>query len=81
MKDLGCAKKILGINIIKFIEKRRLFLSQDGYWENVIKWFNMINNKLITTLIPSHFKLLASNSPSMKEEKRNRKGTICKCSG
>lgn len=39
MKDLGGAKKILGIEISRFKDKRILVLSQKSYLDKVLKRF------------------------------------------
>ena len=41
MKDLGAAKKILGMEILRSKAVGRLSLSQKGYIEKVLHRFNM----------------------------------------
>ena len=47
MKDLGSAKKILGMEIHMDMKSRRQWLSQQGYVEKVLDKFNMSNAKLV----------------------------------
>ncbi|KAF2290477.1 hypothetical protein GH714_013557 [Hevea brasiliensis] len=68
MKDLGVAKKILGMEITKDRSIGRLFLSQQAYVEKVLKRFNMNNAKPVTVLFAAHFKSSADMSPKIDEE-------------
>lgn len=45
MKDLGAARKILGIEIIRDRAEGTLILSQEGYMEKVLKTYSMENAK------------------------------------
>ena len=49
MKDLGPAKKILGMEILRDRKESKLYLSQKGYIEKVLCRFNMQNAKPIST--------------------------------
>lgn len=49
MKELGLAKKILGIEIIRDRNKGTLFLSQWGYLEKVLSKFGMKDSKPVVT--------------------------------
>src|SRR3954470_4236100 len=68
MKNLGTAKKILGMEIKREREKGRLFLSQGKYIEKVLERFNMINAKPVSTPLALHFNLSAKQSPSTEAE-------------
>ena len=57
MKDLGAAKKILGMRITRDIKNQKLTLSQGEYIENVLERFRMKNEKSISTPLSSHFQL------------------------
>ncbi|KAG8491187.1 hypothetical protein CXB51_014418 [Gossypium anomalum] len=57
MKDLGPAKKILGMEILKDRKTSKLYLSQKGYIEKVLCRFNMQSAKLVSTPLAVHFKL------------------------
>ena len=63
MKDLGAAKKILGMRIIRDKKNRRLTLSQGEYIENVLERFRMQNEKLVSTPLANHFKLTKEICP------------------
>ena len=57
MKDLGMAKKLLGIEIRRDRGLGRLWLSQSGYVGKVLERFSMENAKLVSTPLGNHFKL------------------------
>ena len=57
MKDLGHAKKILGMEIKRDRRKGTMFLSQKKYLEKVLNTFGMSNCKPVITPLASHFKL------------------------
>ena len=57
MKDIGVAKKILRIEILRDIVVGRLSLSWKGYIEKVLHKFNMQNAKPVTTPLATHFRL------------------------
>jgi hypothetical protein len=59
IKDLGAAKKILGMKIIRDRKSGLLYLSQKNYIEKVLHHFNMHNAKPVSTLLAPHFKLSA----------------------
>lgn len=67
MKDLGAAKKILGMEIKRDRKSRLLFLSQQSYIEKVLHRFNMHDAKCVSTPIASHFKLSALQCPTSHE--------------
>ena len=68
MKDLGAAKKILGMEILRDKVVGRLSLSQKEYIEKVLRRFNMQNAKLITTSLAAHLKLSSALCPQSDEE-------------
>ena len=57
MKDLGVAKQILGMRIIREKANGTLKLSQSEYVKKVLSRFNMNEAKLVSTPLGSHFKL------------------------
>ena len=57
MKDLGVAKQILGMRIIRDKSNVTLKLSQSKYVKKVLSRFNMNEAKLVSTPLASHFKL------------------------
>ena len=56
MKDLGAAKKILGMKITRDRKSSLLFLSQHNYINKVLQRFNMYDSKPVCTPIAPHFK-------------------------
>ena len=63
MKDLGVAKKILEMEILRDRVASRLSLSKKGYIEKVLRRFNMQNAKPVTTLLTAHFRLSSALCP------------------
>lgn len=68
MKDLGAAKKILGMEITRDRKSGLLFLSQHNYIQKVLKRFNMQDAESVSTPIAPHFKLSAKQCPSTDED-------------
>ena len=68
MKDLGAAKKILGMEITRDRKSGLLFLSQQNYVKKVLQRFNMQDAKAVSTPIAPHFKLSAAQCPVTDEE-------------
>ena len=68
MKDLGAAKKILGMKICRDREKRTLMLSQADYVEKVLQHFSMENAKAFSTPLPSHLKLTKEMCSKTQQE-------------
>ena len=69
MKDLGDAKQILGMRIIRDRANGTLKLSQLEYVKKILNRFNMNEAKLVSTLLGSHFKLSKEQSPKTEEER------------
>lgn len=69
MKDLGPAKKILGMQITRDKQKGVLQLSQAEYINRVLQRFNMGDAKSVSTPLASHFRLSQEQSPQTEEEK------------
>ncbi|KAG8489499.1 hypothetical protein CXB51_017516 [Gossypium anomalum] len=63
MKDLGPAKKILGMEILRDRKTSKLHLSQKGYIEKVLCKFNMQSAKPVSTPLAPHFILSSALSP------------------
>jgi len=57
MKDLGDAKKILGIEIHHDRRASKLCLSKKGYLKKVLERFRILEAKPISTPLAMHFKL------------------------
>ena len=70
MKDLGHAKKILGMEITRDRRKGTMFLSQKKYLEKVLNTFGMNNCKPVITPFASYFKLSNQQCPKTSEEKQ-----------
>ena len=68
MKDLGPAKKILGMEILRDRKASKLYLSQKGYIEKVLCRFNMQSAKPVSTPLAAHFRLLSALSPQSDDE-------------
>ena len=69
MKDLGAAKKILGMRIIRDKANGTLKLSQAEYVKKILNRFNMNEGKPVSTPLGSHFRLSKEKSPKTKEER------------
>lgn len=69
MKDLGPAKQILGLKISRDGSKKKLWLSQEGYIENVLERFNMQNAKSDCSPLAGQHKLSNKQCPTIKKEK------------
>ncbi|KAD3338048.1 hypothetical protein E3N88_33569 [Mikania micrantha] len=68
MKELGSAKKILGMEIQRDRNKKLLYLSQSSYIRKVLKNYSMENCKPVMTPMAQHFKLSKSDCPVTVEE-------------
>ena len=60
MKDLGAAKKILGMEIHRDRDANRLWLSQASYVKKMLERFSMENAKPVSTPLANHFRLSTS---------------------
>lgn len=69
MKDMGPAKQILGMEIVRDRKARKLWLSQEKYIERVLERFNMKHAKPVCTPLASHFKLSKRDCPTTEKEK------------
>ncbi|GJX92245.1 retrotransposon protein, putative, ty1-copia subclass [Tanacetum coccineum] len=63
MKELGEAKKILGMEIIKDRSRKILRVSQSRYVSNILNNFRIDNGKSITMPLGEHFKLSLKDCP------------------
>ncbi|KAG8475264.1 hypothetical protein CXB51_032125 [Gossypium anomalum] len=68
MKDLGPAKKILGLEILRDRKTSKLYLSQKGYIEKLLCRFNMRSAKPVSTPLAAHFRLSSTLSPQSDDE-------------
>ena len=70
MKNLGAAKRILGLEISRDRPNRKLFLSQKEFAGKVIRRFGMEKAKIVSTPLASHFNFSAALSPKSEHEKK-----------
>ncbi|GJR57614.1 putative polyprotein [Tanacetum coccineum] len=68
MKDLGAARKILGMEIIRDRKHGKLFLSQNSYIEKIISRFGMSSAKLVNTPSSVNFRLSITCAPQTEAE-------------
>jgi len=73
MKDLGAAKKILGIEIIIDREAGVLWLSQESYLNKVLKTFNMLESKPALTPLGAHLKMKSATEEKLSTEEEYMK--------
>uniref|UniRef100_A0A2N9HU32 Reverse transcriptase Ty1/copia-type domain-containing protein n=1 Tax=Fagus sylvatica TaxID=28930 RepID=A0A2N9HU32_FAGSY len=64
VKDLVAAKKILGMEIRRDREAKKLWLSQKNYIKKVLEKFSMLDAKPVSTLLANHFRL-SVNKPDL----------------
>ena len=69
MKDLGLAKRILGMDIIRNRKEGELFLSQGSYLKKVVERFRMHESKPVSTPLGSFTKLSSTQAPETEEER------------
>ncbi|KAH9685484.1 hypothetical protein KPL70_013981 [Citrus sinensis] len=69
MKNLGPANKILGMQIHRDRNNRKIWLSQKNYLKKILRRFNMQDCKSISTPLPINFKLSSSMCPSNEAER------------
>ena len=70
MKDIGPAKQILGMKVIRDCSKKLIWLSQEKYIEKVLKRFNMDKAKPVSVPLAKHFKLSTMQCSTNEEEKK-----------
>lgn len=68
MKDLGAAKKILGMEIHRDRGAKKLWLSQKSYVEGVLSRFDMSKANPVSTPLANHFKLSLEQCPKTDSE-------------
>ncbi|CAA7036370.1 unnamed protein product [Microthlaspi erraticum] len=67
MKDLGAARRILGIDIFRDRKRGILQLSQQDYLERVLKDYGMLESRSVQTPIGTHFKLSSTKAEDMAD--------------
>ncbi|KAH9707327.1 Integrase catalytic domain-containing protein [Citrus sinensis] len=70
MKDLGPTNKILGMQIHRDRNNKKIWLSQKNYLKKILRHFNMQDCKSISTPVPVNFKLSLSMCPSNEAERK-----------
>lgn len=68
MKDLGAARKILGIEIVRDREKGTVKLSQEGYLNKVLELYNMEQSKQVLTPLGAHLKMSAATESDLQKD-------------
>ncbi|WVZ89766.1 hypothetical protein U9M48_036131 [Paspalum notatum var. saurae] len=68
MKDLGAAKKILGMEITRERHVGKLYLSQKGYIKKVLRRFNMHEAKSVSTPLAAYFRLSLAMCPQSDKD-------------
>jgi len=71
MKDLGKAKKILGMEITRDRGSGRLSLSQENYVLKMLERFNMVEARPVTTPFAGHFKLSFKQCPQSPKRRKS----------
>lgn len=69
MKDMVDSRRILGMDIYRDFEQKKIWLSQGKYVRRILDRFNMANLKGVWTPLPAHFKLSAAQCPTDAVEK------------
>ena len=70
MKDLGEAKRILGMDIFRDRKRRVLRLVQADYVSKVISRYQMTDARSVSIPLANHFKLSREQMPKTEEDKR-----------
>lgn len=68
MKDLGPAKRILGMDIYRDRACGKLYLSQQSYISRVLEKYSMDNSKPVSIPLAAHFQLSSELCPETEEE-------------
>ena len=70
MKDLGNAKRILGMGIVRDRNAKKLWLMQHSYIKKMLTKFQMIDSRKLLTPTSQHFKLSISQKPASEMERK-----------
>lgn len=64
MKDLGTTTNCLGINITRNVKEGKLWIDQRDHTEKILRRFNMMENKPVSTLLETglDFLIISDNS-------------------
>ena len=69
MKDLGAARKILGMEIYRDRSQKKLFLSQKSYIQKILSRFGMSTSRSLDTPSAANIHLSTAFAPKSAEEK------------
>ena len=69
MKDIGPAKQILGMHIVRDRTKEVLWLSQEKYVTKILERFNMSKEKPVGSTLATNYKLNARHCPKGEKDK------------
>ena len=70
MKDLGPARQILGMHIIRDRSKKHLWLSQEKYVTKVLQRFNMLEAKPVGSTLPQTVDYLVTKAQRRKQRRQ-----------
>ena len=73
MKDLGSAKQILGMRIVRDRKQGQIWLSQENYIEKVLKRFKMDKAKPVGCPLAGHFNLNSKQCAISEQDKKEMK--------
>lgn len=80
MENLGKAKKIIRMEILRDRKKGTVWLNQARYLRKVMQRFGMDGStKPVGIPLAPHFKLCVSMCPNSEEEKTDGECPLCKC--
>ena len=68
MKDLGPARRILGMEITRNQDTGTMAITQESYIKRILHKFSMTEAKAVNIPIASHFKLSSGDSPTTAQE-------------
>ncbi|KAG7597916.1 Reverse transcriptase RNA-dependent DNA polymerase [Arabidopsis suecica] len=68
MKDLGAAKRILGMEIIRNRAEGALWLSQEDYLNKILETYNMSESKHVMTPLGVHLKMRAASAEKQAQD-------------
>ena len=71
MKDLGAANYIMGMEIKRYWEKRKLWLNQRKYFKTILQRFNMQDSKPVNVPFPVGTNLSTEQCPKTQEEEED----------
>ena len=68
MKDLGAAKRILGMEIVRDRAAGELWLSQEGYLNKIPDTYGMLEDKSVSTPLGAHLKMRAATEEQLAKD-------------